>query len=271
MIVKARIEDYEIQRFVNRRKEIFPYVKDVDGNYYMTIISPQHGRSFLLQRINDQHWIIGKGNGLSYSTYTYLFTSQHDTDTWGGLSLKDALRDFDIGMEINSLGIKTNKMEFVLELPFNTVFRGIREKAGLLQYSVECPYRISDYAFIPSSILKKSISTWYKNENGKPLHLQAAKILFSNLKILHDNKILHNAINIQNYTWALELVDFEASHTPQIPYGSMTYQSYIPMISEMEILQTYEIVYYIAWCIGESPNYNEIQKIIKSFGFKLDK
>ena len=37
----------------------------------------------------------------------------------------------------------------------------------------------------------------------------AADLLLHNLQILHKNEILHNAISEQNYTWALELLDFE--------------------------------------------------------------
>ena len=199
-----------------------------------------------------------------------LINSQYDSDTWGGLSLESAIRDFEIGKEISKLGIKTNIMDYVLELPFNTIFRGKISKAALLQYSVECPYRISDFAFIPPDVLKAALSTWDKDGEEKPKHLVAANILFRNLRILHNNGVLHNAMNIQNYTWALELVDFEASHTPQIPYGSKEYQSFIPMMSEMEILQTYEIVNYIAWCLGETPNYKWIQYIIGSHGFTLN-
>lgn len=269
MVIKARKEDFILRRKSDIGKELYPYLKDDKGRYSMTLLSPQHGRSFLLKKVSEKNWIIGKGNGLAYSTYNYLFTSQYETDTWGQLSLTDALRDFDIGVEVNSLGIKTNRMEYVLEIPINTIFRGNPDKAALLQYSVECPYRISDFTFIPKEILNNAISTWYKGNTKLPIHLQAADILFNNLRILHKNKILHNAINIQNYTWALELVDFEASHTPTIPYGSNEYQSFIPMLSEMEILQTYEIVNYMAWCLGETPNYNEIQKIIQSNGFEL--
>lgn len=269
MKVKARREKFEIIRCSNKKKRVFPYVKDSNGLLTMEIFSPTHGRSFVLGRQRDGRYVIGKGNGLSYSTYDFLITSHDDSDTWGALSLESAIRDFEIGIEINKLGIKTNKMEYVLELPFNTIFRGKTSKAALLQYSIECPYRLNDYGFISQELLQQYVSQWDARGIYKQKHLIAAEILFRNLKLLHENGILHNAINIQNYTWALELVDFEASHTPQKPYGSLEYQSFIPMFTEMEILQTYEIINYIAWCLGEEPNYIEIQQIITSFGFNL--
>lgn len=269
MKVKARKEKFKIVRCSNEEKMIFPYVKDVNGSLTMELVSPTHGRSFVLGRERNGRYVIGKGNGLSYSTYDFLINSQDDSDTWGGLSLESAIRDFEIGKEISKLGIKTNIMDYVLELPFNTIFRGKISKAALLQYSIECPYRLNDYGFISQELLRQYVSLWETENTYHQKHLIAADILFGNLKLLHENGILHNAINIQNYTWALELVDFEASHTPQMPFGSSEYQSFIPMLTEMEILQTYEIVNYIAWCLKEEPNYHETQEIIQSYKFDL--
>lgn len=82
--------------------------------------------------------------------------------------------------------------------------------------------------------------------------------------------MLHNAITPQNYTWALELVDFEASHTPSNPFGTKQYQSYIPMLMDMEIIQTYEIINYIAWCLHEECDYAAIEQIMNSYNFTLN-
>lgn len=82
----------------------------------MYSLSPNHGRSFLIGRNNDGKFIISKGNGLSYTQYKMLNTGEFGNDTWGLLLRNDAIRDFTLGMEINSLGIKTNQMEYVLEL-----------------------------------------------------------------------------------------------------------------------------------------------------------
>lgn len=269
------INNYEIVRG-DRGNEplghIYPFVRNDDGALNMEVISPNHGRSFLLKKGNDFHWIIGKGNGLSYSTQTSVITSSYDSDTWGRLSLKQAIRDFDIGNEIARLGIKTNTMEYVLSLPFNVIFNGKEDCAALLQYSVECPYRIVDFAFIPKMLLNMHVARWKSANNTFPStskHLIAADVLFHNLSVLHKNGILHNAITPQNYTWALELVDFEASHSPTTPYGTKQYQSFIPMLMDMEIIQTYEIVNYIAWCLNEKPDYASIERIINYYSFKL--
>lgn len=270
------INNYEIVRG-DRGNEplghIYPFVRNDDGALNMEVISPNHGRSFLLKKGNDFHWIIGKGNGLSYSTQTSVITSSYDSDTWGRLSLKQAIRDFDIGTEIATLGIKTNRMEYVLSLPFDVIFNGKEEKAALLQYSVECPYRIVDFAFIPKRLLNANIANWKPIRNmdaDVPKHLIASDRLFCNLSLLHKNGVLHNAITPQNYTWALELVDFEASHTPSNPFGTKQYQSYIPMLMDMEIIQTYEIINYIAWCLHEECDYAAIEQIMNSYNFTLN-
>lgn len=269
------IKKYEITRGKEQiclSKPIYPFVRNDEGTFLMEVISPNHGRSFLLKKCDDLHWVIGKGNGLCYSTHSSLINSSHDSDTWGRLSLSQAIRDFDIGNEIARLGIKTNTMEYVLSLPFNVIFNGKEDCAALLQYSVECPYRIVDFAFIPKMLLNMHVARWKSANNTFPStskHLIAADVLFHNLSVLHKNGILHNAITPQNYTWALELVDFEASHSPTTPYGTKQYQSFIPMLMDMEIIQTYEIVNYIAWCLNEKPDYASIERIINYYSFKL--
>lgn len=272
-ICAKNIEDYEIaRRDLCSTTSIYPYVRNDEGTLSVVVISPNHGRSFLLNKLSDFHWTIGKGNGLCYSTHKSLINSSHEPDTWGRLSLQHALRDFDIGNEIANLGIKTNRMEYVIKLPFKVVFNGIEDNAALLQYSVECPYRIVDFGFIPKDLLKVNVSKWLpikKSHLDAPKHIIAADRLFYNLSLLHRNGILHNAITTQNYTWALELLDFEASHTPNITFGTEQYRSYIPMLMDMEVIQTYEIVNYIAWCLNETPNYKMIEQILKSYGFNL--
>lgn len=276
MKIKAKsLTDYNILRGeeqIRTAKPVYPIVRNDEGPLFIEVLSPNHGRSFLLKKETDSHWVIGKGNGLSYSTHSSLITSSHDSDTWGRLSLSQAIRDFDIGNEIARLGIKTNTMEYVLCLPFNVIFNGKEEPAALLQYSVECPYRIVDVAFIPKKMLSEHVSRWESINNTFPStskHLIAADILYRNLSVLHQNGILHNAITPQNYTWALELVDFEASHSPTIPFGTEQYQSYIPMLMDMEIIQTYEIINYIAWCLNEVCDYNAVERIMNFYGFNL--
>lgn len=276
MNVKAELlTDYNIVKgegHIRPAIPIYPLVRNDEGPLFMEVLSPNHGRSFLLKKDTDCHWVIGKGNGLCYSTHTSLITSSHDSDTWGRLSLSQAIRDFDIGNEIARLGIKTNTMEYVLSLPFSVIFNGKEEPAALLQYSVECPYRIVDFAFIPKNLLNIYVAGWKSANETIPTtykHLIAADILFHNLSVLHKNRILHNAITPQNYTWALELVDFEASHSPTTPFGTEQYQSYIPMLMDMEIIQTYEIINYIAWCLNEECDYNAVERIMKFYGFNL--
>lgn len=246
---------------------IFPFVRNDSGVYSIQCISPIHGRSFVLRAEKHGQWIVGKGNGLSYTTHPFVLTSPIFAETWGGLSLENAVRDFNIGNEIRGLGIKTNLMQYVLSIDANIIKNGEKSQAAILQYSVECPYRISDFGFIPKHLLERTIAKWGNKYPQK--HLHAAFVLVNNLRILHEHNILHNAMHPQNYTWALELLDFEASRSTRYPYDNTDYESYVPMLLEVEVIQTYEIINYIAWCLGEIPDYRAIETIFRDNGFSL--
>jgi len=264
---KAEKIPYRIECDADSSNCIFPYVRKDTGLYSIQCISPIHGRSFVLCAEKNGQWIIGKGNGLSYTTHSFVLTSPIFAETWGGLSLDNAVRDFNIGNEVRSLGIKTNLMQYVLSIDANIIKNGEKCQAALLQYSVECPYRITDFGFIPKHILKRTIAKWGNKYQQK--HLHAAFVLVNNLRILHEHKVLHNAMHPQNYTWALELLDFEASRSIKYPYNNTEYEAYVPMLSEAEVIQTYEIINYIAWCLGEKPNYIAIENIFRDNGFRL--
>ena len=61
-----------------------------------------------------------------------------------------------MSIEISSYGIKTNKMEYVIELEATlSLPTGNLLHPVLLQYDVECPYRISDAAFISKKEIGK--------------------------------------------------------------------------------------------------------------------
>lgn len=265
---KASIEDYKIVCQLEKVTEFLPYVKNDKGNCCILCVSPYHGRSFVLNRASEDCWIIGKGNGLSYTTRSYILTSHINGETWGGLTIDNALRDFRIGNEIRKFGVKTNIMHGVLALDRTIVQDGKEKQAALLQYSVECPYRISDFGFILRSELDRYVSKW----NASPSHkyLYAAEVLVRNLRLLHDHHVMHNAMYPQNYTWALELLDFEASRTDTYSYDNPYYEACVPMLLEAEIVQTFEIINYIAWCLGETPNYPAIESIFGNYGYRLN-
>lgn len=250
----------------------FPLLRDDEGSELIYCVSPLHGRSFVVNR-NGERWIISKGNGLSYSSAAFLDTSKVNGDLWGALFKDNAIRDFKIGQEIRSLGIKTNRMEYVLELEKKIIMptQHREEQSCLLQYSVECPYRISDFSFIPTETFNSEIKKWNKmnDRSFAQYHLIAANILIRNLRILHDNNIMHNAIHAQNYTWALELVDFESARTDKLPYENTEYEKYVPLLKEGEIVQTYEVLNYIAWCLREKIDYTKIDSLFLEYGFNL--
>ena len=195
MELKAKSFDYSIVCQTLNAGCIYPYFRSADSDKIITSISPHHGRSFVIQQNKAGKYIVSKGNGLSYTQYPILNTREFGDNSWGVLLRKDAIRDFNIGQEISSLGIKTNTMEYVIEL--KTVIHlpnGHKIKPVLLQYAVECPYRICDIAFMSSQQIKYEIDKWksFKAKNKEP-YLIAAEVLIKNLQKLHSNNILHNA------------------------------------------------------------------------------
>ena len=239
----------------------------------MFCLSPLHGRSYVVAKNVTGRYIVSKGNGLSYSQLQFLNTREMGDDTWGLLLLKDAERDFQVGIEIESLGIKTNKMEYVIELDREILLTtGHALKPVLLQYDVECPYRICDAAFMPKKLITTEVAKWERlNDNGyDKYYLIAADVLIHNLRILHDNGILHNAISEQNYTWALELLDFELACSPSYPYSKEDDCRHVKELFPREILQTYVVINYIAGVLQEEIEYEELDSLFANYGFDIN-
>lgn len=211
----------------------FPLLKCNTGNSTLYNICPAtHCRSFVISKTDDR-FIVSKGNGLSYTEWTFLNTGEFGDDTLGLLLKQDALRDFHIGNEIASLGIRTNRMEYVLELNTRVALpNGNAIKPILLQYDVACPYRIADARFMTEEMIRSEVNKWKKanTKHHNKKHMVAAEILVHNLRVLHDHGILHNAIHSGNYTWALELLDFELAHTPSYPYEQDDYKRHVPCL-----------------------------------------
>lgn len=262
-----RIIEYETIYKSGNDIIIYPFVRNDAGNEEIHCVSPLHGRSFVLKHNDDGKWIVGKGNGLSYTSHPYLLTSSTYGETWGGLALENAMRDYNIGNQVRSLGIKTNTMESVVALDKMIVVNGVECKSGLLQYSVECPYRINDFGFIPQCEFLQYLNKW--DTKGEAYYLYAAKVLIRNLRILHDNHVMHNAMHPQNYTWSLELLDFEASRSDVYPFSNADYESYVPMLIEAEVIQVYEIINYIAWCLGEIVDHRKVEQVFNENRFTL--
>lgn len=137
--------------------------------------------------------------------------------------------------------------------------------------SVECPYRISDAAFMDREQIMHYVSGWEKmNEFGANKYYDiAANILIRNLRIMHDNKILHNALTSQNYTWALELLDFELSCSPSNPYDNEEYKRCVLLLFSREIIHVYQIILDIAGILREKPDFRYIDNLFSKYGFKI--
>lgn len=272
MKYKAKTFSYTIISSRDSGVKPFPYLRNLSGDKEMICISPYHGRSYLVGKITNGRYVISKGNGLSYTQCQFINTHELGNDTWGLLLRQDAERDFIMGQEIEALGIKTNHMEYVLELQTEVqLTNGHILKPVLLQYDVECPYRISDAPFMTQEQINKEVLKWEKmNDKGyDKSYLIAADVLIRNLRILHDHQILHNAISEQNYTWALELLDFELACSPTHPYTSEDDQRHVKDLFPREILHTYNIINYIAGVLHEDINYATVDALFKEYGFDL--
>lgn len=270
----AREYQYEILRECDSSSPVYPLLRDENGTCKMESIGPLHGRSFVVGR-EGERYVVSKGNGLGYTQFDFLFSGELSgmgDDTWGMLLKHDALRDFDVGTDVAALGIKTNQMEYVLSIDKQVLLpNGHEIKPILLQYSVECPYRICDAPFMEMSAIKEQVERWDKL-NCRHFHqkyLIAADVMVKNLRLMHDNKILHNAIHEQNYTWALELLDFELGRSPRHPYEKSDYERHVESLFHREAFQTYVIINYIAWALKEDIDYSVIDGIFANYGYDL--
>ena len=251
---------------------IYPYIRTEDGDREFICLTPLHGRSFVVGKTDNNKYIVSKGNGLSYTQRSFLHTGEFYDGTWGLLLPQDAERDFLVGREVEAIGIKTNHMQYVLEIDLDVSLpNGHKLKPTLLQYDVECPYRICDAPFMEQELIMTETKKWeLVNEHGyERYHMIAANILINNLRILHSNNILHNAIHEQNYTWALELLDFELACSPQHPYTKEDYQRHVKDLLPREIIQTYLIICYIAGILKEDINFAEIDSLFNEYDFNL--
>lgn len=251
----------------------YPLLRFAAGKEKIFAVSPLHGRSFVVGQRNDGRYTVSKGNGLCYSEYLFLNTPETQLDVWGLLLMKDALRDYHCCQDVKALGIKTNQMECVLELdyPIYIAQTDTTVKPVLLQYNVECPYRICDAPFMERSQIEAEVTKWqqYNSKGYSKSHEIAADILIGNLRTMHDHEVLHNAIHEQNYTWALELLDFELTRTPQHPYEKEDYERHAPSLYNRELIQTYVIINYIAGVLREKVNFADIDRMWRDYGFDI--
>jgi len=266
---------YEIIQCLSIQVTPYPYLVSNNGNKIVRCIGARHGRSFVVGQHTNGRYIVSKGNGLSYSEHPFLYTPEMPTDVWGLLLREDALRDFYCGQDVQALGIKTNQMECVLELDYPIYIPQTDKhlKPVLLQYSVECPYRIADACFMSRKRIWDEVQKWGRfNEKGYEKSYQiAAEVLIRNLHSIHTYGVLHNALTYENLTWALELLDFEICHTPQHPYEKEDYVRHVPTLFDREIIDTYKIINYIAGVLREPVDYHFVDTLFEEYGFDLSR
>ncbi len=273
--IKATSFPYTILHQAAEQKtvdNIYPYLRYINGDMEMLCISPHHGRSFVVDTNKEGRFVVSKGNGLSYTQMAFINTGEFGDDTYGLLLRQDAERDFFMGQEAEALGLKTNHMEYVIELEKEfRLSNGHTIKPTLLQYNVECPYRICDAPFMTNTQIWNEVAKW-ERMNDKCFdkdYLIAANVLIRNLRILHDHNFLHNAIHEQNYTWALELLDFELACSPNHPYSSEDDQRHVKSLFSREILQTYGIINYIAGVLHEDIDFALVDALFEEYDFNI--
>ncbi|HZK09307.1 MAG TPA: hypothetical protein VFC92_14070 [Bacteroidales bacterium] len=274
--IKLNCKRVDIDNVLYQNKEV------VLQNYIITseltdleLISPSpiHGRSIITHfNKKTNRYTITKGNGLTYFPYGFVNTKELDYNVWGYLNKQDATRDYLSGIYINELGIKTNLMEAVFSiLPQKVKTFGKEQvlKPYILQYSVLCPYRIHDLPFISKKTQDYYVNQWqnFTQENYNDFHCIAADIMLGNIKIMHSNNVLHNAIHGQNYTLSLELLDFELARTPITPYLREEDEERYTILFNREIIQTLEIVNYIAFFLKERINIKTLKNIFNKYGY----
>ena len=224
----------------------FPYLRDSSGNRTMICVSPNHGRSYIVSK-KDRRYIVSKGNGLSYTQYCHVNSGEFDDYTWGILLENEAVRDFEIGIEVHDLGIKTNIMQYVIKLEDEILLtNGHVLTPVLLQYSVECPYRICDAAYMSKEEIWRQVALWgkYNKRGSTQSYMVAAEVLVNNLKILHSN-------------------------SPQHPYSTKEEFHIVQDLFPREIMQTYDVINHIASCLNETINHAELEDLFLRFGFDI--
>lgn len=255
--------------------KLYPYIiANVHTSIKCIKPSPLHGRSIVVgYNPTKNRYIITKGNGLTYFPFGFVSTEELEGHAWGYLRTEDAIRDYKSGDYIKSIGILTNKMEavFTLEQEIIRLPNGVSNiDPTILQYSVICPYRIADIPFLSKELVHHFINGWSNifEISYTEVHCNAAEVLLNNIRLLHKNEVLHNAIHIQNYSLSLELLDFELSRTPTTPYETENDEQTYKKLQKREVIQSLEIVNQIAFYFKENINTKILRQIMIRNGFE---
>ena len=67
----------------------------------------------------------------------------------------------------------------------------------------------------------------------------------------------------------MELLDFEISCSPKYPYDNVDDQRHVKDLFPREIIQTYEIINYIAGVLNEEIDYKKVDNMFLDYGFNL--
>lgn len=259
----------------HKSNKLYPYIisdKETETICYKP--SPLHGRSIISDFCTTTNkFKITKGNGLTYFPFGFVSTEELEDHAWGYLRKQDAIRDYNSGVFIKSIGILTNNMEAVFTLKDQLFILPncvSKIEPTILQYNVICPFRVSDIPFLSKEVILYFVNRWsdlHENIHFE-IHCTAAEVLLKNVRLMHENDVLHNAIHSQNYTLSLELLDFELSRTPATPYDNEIDEQSYKNLQKREIIQSLEIVNHIAFFFKEKLNSKLLQQIMIKNGFE---
>jgi hypothetical protein len=274
---KVKLKESKIIEIIydNNCSKKYPYIHSNNTfDIEFIVPTPLHGRSVIVDFNEESNrYVVTKGNGLTYFPFGFIKTGELNDYAWGFLRKEDAIRDYNGCIYVNALGISTNIMEAVYTLAHIKIKESnnlIKINPTILQYNVECPYRLADIPFLSKELVLYYLKNWKKKYSFKynKYYCYLAEVLIKNIRILHENDVLHNSIHYHNYSLALELLDFELTRTPMTPYSKTEDEVIYIKLMNREVIHSLEIINQFACLIGESIDYEIIKKIMIKNGFK---
>ncbi len=259
----SKIHEYIIENSFDLKEPVYPFLIGDYSNEKKEgyVVSSFHGRSVIVNKINDDEYIILKGCGLTYTSNHFIDCNEFEDygHLWGYLDLQSANRDFMIGTFCKSIGIKTGDYQYVLKL--NQQISTYKQNGlypYLLQYKVKCPIRLYDLPFVD---LKEAYYHLNKVKDENLTYYESfAKILFQQLLILHNNNVFYNGMNTINVSAQCELLDWESSSTVDLPYGN-DFDLKCKDLFPRELLSIFNICYFLSIFTKEQYDPRRVEQI----------
>jgi hypothetical protein len=263
----SKIQNYSIIKSNDGNETIYPYlIGDYsDDKKEGSVVSSFHGRSVIINEINNNEFIILKGCGLTYTNNNFIDCNEFEDygHLWGYLDIESANRDFTIGNYCEKIGINTGNYQFILRL--NQQISTYNQNGlypFILQYKIKCPIRLYDLPFVSKKVayfhlnrVKEETLTYYES---------FGKILFQQLLILHNHNVFYNGMNTLNISAQCELLDWESSSIDDLPFGN-DFDSKCKDLFPRELLNVFNICYFISIFTKEKYDPIKIERLKNEF------